>query len=146
MGFLSIGLPVTRPKVEEAATRFSKEVKKCVIIRCGSMGAYLVQRGGAGGKWIDAYWTPEDSIKVVDVTGAGNSFLGGLAAGLVKSGGDLEEAMFYASISASFTIEQTGLPIITRRAEETESEMWNNDYPHRRLADLRKRKGLDTLT
>lgn len=84
--------------------------------------------------------------------GAGNSFLGGLAAGLVLSNGDLYKgkhkcrgiiigiliwslAAFYASISASFIIEQEGLPRMS-----TDSTMWNGDKPYDRLEKLLKRR------
>lgn len=89
--------------------------KGCVIIRSGALGAYVVSRETKG-VWVDAFW--KDPSKVVDVTGeldvrpfpvvrasaaqmrssdncgagnlgAGNSFLGGLGAGLALSGGDV---------------------------------------------------------
>ena len=93
--------------------------KGWVLIRSGSLGVYvktLAQRG----IWIEAFWTEHDKEKIVDVTGrsfvepahekrvlhsggggltlldllvlgAGNSFLGGLAAGLVHSDDDMYE-------------------------------------------------------
>lgn len=91
MGFLSIPLPVTKSKVEEAAARFIDDVKQCVIIRSGAMGAYALWKSSERGIWVPAYWTTADGEKVVDVTGAGNSFLGGLAAGLVLSSGAVDE-------------------------------------------------------
>jgi len=69
----------------------------------------------------------------VDVTGAGNSFLGGLAAGLKLTGGNVVEATLYASVSSSFVIEQGGLPTVTNGGT------WNGDQPRRRLAELRNR-------
>ena len=60
-----------------------------VVIRSGAMGAF-VRSGARTGQWIDAYWSEESTPdKIVDVTGAGNSFLGGLAAGLMLEGGDV---------------------------------------------------------
>ncbi|KAG8990096.1 hypothetical protein FRB90_001916 [Tulasnella sp. 427] len=145
---LEIPLPVTKDKVEEAATAFVKAgVKSCVIIRSAGLGAYALEtRPGARGFWVPAFWTTTDAERIVDVTGAGNSFLGGLAAGLAKSGGDLKEGvvltspfrMLYASVSASFTIEQCGLPTVTRTSSSAK-ELWNGDDPYRRLADLRNR-------
>ena len=44
-------------------------------------------------------------------------------------------ATLHASISASFVIEQEGLPVIS---EESAGE-WNGDNPFRRLDVLRKR-------
>ena len=47
-------------------------------------------------------------------------------------------AALYASVSASFVIEQEGLPL----AESDEgSWKWNGDSPQRRLLDLRNRTG-----
>ena len=43
--------------------------------------------------------------------------------------------MFYASISASFAVEQFGLPKITGRTAEGD-EMWNEDVAKRRLKVL----------
>ncbi|CAE7168703.1 unnamed protein product [Rhizoctonia solani] len=64
-----------------------------VIIRCGAMGAYAATllAGIVRGWWIPAYWTSEDKGAVVDVTGAGNAFLGGLSAGLRLSNGNVYE-------------------------------------------------------
>lgn len=77
-----------------------------VIVRCGALGSCIArQRYGAGCtsqeevelRWIGAYWTaevtPEFQSHVVDVTGGGNAFLGGLAAGMKLTGGDLLEGM-----------------------------------------------------
>jgi len=83
-----------------------KEGSGWVVIRCGGLGAYVKSRATKG-RWIEAFWTEEDVDKVIDVTGtflrlvenlrpyhgegAGNSFLGGFAAGLRLSGGDVYE-------------------------------------------------------
>lgn len=138
---LEIPLPVTTTKVEEAATAFIKAgVKMCVIIRCAGLGAYALETGASDrGFWTPAFWAEKDIAKIVDVTGAGNSFLGGLSAGLAKSGGDVKEAVLYASVSASFTIEQSGLPTVIQNSSPPGKELWNGDDPYRRLEDLRSR-------
>lgn len=41
-------------------------------------------------------------------------------------------ATLYASVSASFVIEQEGLPILSTEG------FWNNDSPHRRLELMRR--------
>lgn len=65
-----------------------------------------------------AVWLPSfhgmGSAKVVDPTGAGNTFLGGYIAGLGVTGGSLREAMCYGSVTASFALEQVGLPVVER--------------------------------
>lgn len=79
-----------------------------MIIRSGELGAYVKTRLDKDkGVWVDAYWDESHSDKVVDVTGehtdqtklysvliirvlgAGNAFLGGLAAGLELTDGDI---------------------------------------------------------
>lgn len=88
-----------------------KENSGSVIIRSGALGAY-VMTSDKKGRWIDAFWSSAeniDSLTVVDVTGdslgkyvhgrdhidkklgAGNSFLGGLAAGLSITNGNVYE-------------------------------------------------------
>ncbi|KAG1892696.1 Ribokinase-like protein [Suillus subluteus] len=118
LSLLSLPLVVTKSAVENAASEFLK------------MGE---------GQWIDAFWSSTENIdKVVDVTGAGNSFLGGLAAGLSIANGNVYEASLYASVSASFTVQQFSLPHLTVGSNGVEE--WNQDSPHRRLEVLRQRQ------
>ncbi|TFK76126.1 Ribokinase-like protein [Pluteus cervinus] len=140
LSLLSLPQPPSKQSIEQAAQRFldlgvGVNGKGAVIVRSGAMGSF-VKTHDAGGLWIDAFWTGTES-KVVDVTGAGNSFLGGLAAGLKLTGGDVYEATLYASVSASFTIEQQSLPLLNN-AQISE---WNGDSPERRLGDLKRRVG-----
>lgn len=91
---------LTRALIETAAHRFldlgvgaqnRARGSGYVIIRAAGLGAYVVaRRHGAAhaGRWVEAYWREEDG-RVIDVTGAGNSFLGGLAAGLSLADGDV---------------------------------------------------------
>lgn len=74
MGFLSIPLPVTQAKIEEAAAKFldhgiGDSGNGSVIIRSGGLGAYVVSRTTRG-RWVEAFWGPNDLHHVVDVTGA----------------------------------------------------------------------------
>jgi sugar/nucleoside kinase (ribokinase family) len=78
-----------------------------VIVRCGAMGCCIVRKRylvsgddddnseEAKPQWIEAYWTasasPDFRNHIVDVTGGGNAFLGGLAAGMKLTNGDLRE-------------------------------------------------------
>ncbi|KAL7282156.1 hypothetical protein ACG7TL_003625 [Trametes sanguinea] len=146
LSLLSMPLPPTRELVEEACRRFldmgvGPNGTGAVVIRSGAMGACIAQREQPF-SWVDAYWSgPGSSSKVVDVTGAGNSFLGGLGAGLALTNGDIWEATLYASVSASFIIEQEGLPRLTHAVDETgrQVELWNGDSPQRRLKELQDR-------
>ncbi|EIN10681.1 Ribokinase-like protein [Punctularia strigosozonata HHB-11173 SS5] len=114
----------------------------CVIIRAAEQGCYVKTRNQEG-VWIDAYWTGQHADKVVDVTGAGNSFLGGLAAGFSLTD-DIYEAALYATVSASFVVEQEGLPRLTTEGTYDEGllpESWNGDSPMARLSLLKSRMG-----
>ena len=87
--------------------------------------------------------------------GAGNSFLGGLSAGLLLTKGDVFEgkgfnvtrklltentvcfqATLHATVSASLVIEQLGLPKLKKTAG---GEFWNEDSPVSRLFKLMDR-------
>ncbi|KII95784.1 hypothetical protein PLICRDRAFT_693926 [Plicaturopsis crispa FD-325 SS-3] len=145
LSLLSIPLPPTKPKIDEAAARFlelgiGETGGGSVILRSGGLGAYVATRK-LGGRWVDAFWTAANggTDKIVDVTGAGNSFLGGLSAGLLLAGGDIYEATFYATVSASFIIEQEGLPKLTKFGDAPATEEWNGDSARRRLEELQTR-------
>lgn len=121
-------------RIEDLAQRFLDEgVPKDVVIRSGKLGAYVLQRGQRG-KWVKPFY--QSTEKVVDVTGCGNAFIGGMIAGLHQTGGDLVKACLYGSVSASYTLEQYGLP---RMGEDG---VWNNtDRPWDRLQGLSARPG-----
>ncbi|CAE6539385.1 unnamed protein product [Rhizoctonia solani] len=131
--------------IEHAAARFlsfgvGKHSSGYVIIRCGPMGAYAatLDAGIAKGWWTPAYWTSQDEGAVVDVTGAGNAFLGGLSAGLHLSNGNVREAVLYATISAGYTIQQLGLPQVEYEGADR-TELWNGDRPKERLGLFKRR-------
>ncbi|KAI0316716.1 Ribokinase-like protein [Amylostereum chailletii] len=148
LSLLSLPLPATRPAIESACATFlalgvGPAGSGSVIIRSGAMGAYVASRARAG-VWVDAFWGDKDAARVVDVTGAGNAFLGGLVAGLVETEGDVSQAVLYGTVSASYTIEQKGLPRLTRAApaaDDAADEEWNGDSPRARLEALRARVG-----
>ncbi|GJN90820.1 hypothetical protein Rhopal_003834-T1 [Rhodotorula paludigena] len=107
-----------RGGIEAIAKRFlDAGAKDVVLIRSGPLGAYAVRRGEERGVWVPAYHSYEDGRatgKVVDVTGAGNSFL------------------------ASFVIEQFGLPKM--QLGEDGTERWNGVDPATRLAEMQARQ------
>lgn len=135
--------------IEDAAATFlsfgiGKNSSGYVVIRCGALGAYgaSLSHGQVKGWWVPAYWTVNDVGAVVDVTGAGNSFLGGLSAGLLLADGNVQEAAIYATVSAGYVVQQTGLPIIEYRRDDGTGEtveFWNGDLPRDRLARLQHR-------
>ncbi|KAF9018062.1 Ribokinase-like protein [Hymenopellis radicata] len=113
---------------------------RTVVVRAGARGCYVSTATRKA--WIPAYFTlpdvPSDQVK--GTTGAGNSFLGGLAAGLVKqltllqrpqSDLDIIQAAQHGSVSASFVVQQTGLPRLTHN--EKGEEVWNGETPRSRI-------------
>ncbi|TFK93922.1 Ribokinase-like protein [Polyporus arcularius HHB13444] len=146
LSLLSMPTNPTKQSIEAACSAFldmgvGPTGGGAVVIRSGAMGACIGLRGSPC-TWVEAFWNGEDNAdKVVDVTGAGNSFLGGLGAGLVLNKGDVREATAYATVSASFTIEQEGLPHLSQVLDENGQalEVWNGESPHRRLQVLHDR-------
>lgn len=128
-----------------------------LIIRAGKEGSYAFSRSQK--IWLPAYHQPNVSgtTAVVDPTGAGNSFLGALAQGLVSSGRepfniiestlshsgiwqealstwgqrrDLLSALICATVAAGFVVEQIGVPYISAGANG--KELWNqNEFTER---------------
>ncbi|SGY93697.1 BQ5605_C037g11604 [Microbotryum silenes-dioicae] len=129
--------------IEELAHRFLElGSKSYVVIRSGAWGAYAIQRDHPEQAfWMGPYHGYEKVVgvergKVKDVTGAGNSFMGGLMSGLAQ-GKSLRESVRMGIISASFTIEQFGLPSMT--LDEGGNELWNGALPADRLKEMRLR-------
>lgn len=89
-------------------------------------------------RWIPAYH--QDGNKVIDPTGGGNTFLGGLAVALAR-GKCVEEACAWGSVAAGFAIEQVGVPLLGRDGEGRET--WNDVRVHDRLREFKGRVGLD---
>ncbi|EPS25428.1 hypothetical protein PDE_00361 [Penicillium oxalicum 114-2] len=123
----------------------------CLIIRSGRDGSYAFSR--AQKLWLPAYHQPEFSsaTAVVDPTGAGNSFLGGLAQGMVSAGREpfnvidrvlsaapawqetleawgtrrnMPMALICATVAAGFVVEQIGVPRISV-VDPGRKELWN---------------------
>ncbi|CAM0141549.1 unnamed protein product [Umbelopsis sp. WA50703] len=105
----------------------------CIVIRAGKRGALVGRRDTS--RWlVPAYWQSQLHSRVRDVTGAGNAFCGGFCVGYLLNK-DIIDAALYGSVSASFTVEQVGVPKL-----HTTEERWNDDpSPEDRLADLRRR-------
>ena len=90
---------------------------RTLIVKRGEHGATLATKDFQFS--IPAYPTE----KVVDPTGAGDSFAGGIVGYLARSGGDaasLRKALVYGAVMGSFTVEEFG----TRRLQKvTEDEI-----------------------
>jgi sugar/nucleoside kinase (ribokinase family) len=86
------------------------------------------------------WWLPpvHSGEKVVDPTGGGNGFLGGLAVALARGKG-VEEAAAWGSVAASFAIEQVGMPELG--VDKEGRETWNGVRVEERLQEFMRRSG-----
>ncbi|KAL4895937.1 Ribokinase-like protein [Aspergillus ambiguus] len=121
-----------------------------LVIRAGKDGSYAYSRTQR--IWLPAYHQPDTAgaAAVVDPTGAGNSFLGALAQGMVTMGripaivvesilgeskffqealkasvelDGILQALIFATVAASFVVEQIGVPQMTTSTDG--KERWN---------------------
>lgn len=96
-------------KVREMGPRF-------VIVKKGEHGSYLLTKDGPF--LLPGYPTPT----VIDPTGAGDSFAGGMMGYLAADGsgapGSLRRAIAYGSVVASLTVEDFGLERLKRATRE----------------------------
>ncbi|BGP39964.1 hypothetical protein JCM10450v2_003944 [Rhodotorula kratochvilovae] len=123
--------------VEELAASFRAEGALDVVIRAGERGAYVLPADAKGSKgpWVPPYHTSADGVK--DTVGAGNSFLGGLMAGLAQ-GDNLVRAARRGAVSAGVVVESVGLP--TLKVREEGEELWNGKTADARLAEMDRRE------
>ncbi|KAK4157245.1 Ribokinase-like protein [Chaetomidium leptoderma] len=91
-------------------------------------------------RWVPAYYGEgyegDAGKKVVDPTGGGNTFLGGMAVALAR-GESIEEACAWGHVAASFAIEQVGFPVLS--VDEEGRETWNGQRVEERLREFRER-------
>jgi sugar/nucleoside kinase (ribokinase family) len=103
-----------------ALKKLHKMGPRHVIIKKGSHGSIL---SGPGGHFICPAYPLQ---KVVDPTGAGDSFVGGLIGYLAKAKGGVEKnlrkAMVYGSVTASFCCEGFGLKKTTTASRKAIEE------------------------
>ncbi len=93
-----------------------------VAIRMGANGSLVKTQAG------EQWQLPAVPTRIVDVTGAGNSYCGGFLTGL-GDGLSPFEASLRATVSASFALEQLGLPNWTTppTAEAEQRLIWARD-------------------
>lgn len=79
--------------VEKAAHAFAdlarnqcSTLETAIIVRAGALGSYTLAPDWTG--WVPAYWSHDKQDQVIDVTGGGNAWMGGLCAGLLLTDGD----------------------------------------------------------
>ncbi|ESK90058.1 pfkb family carbohydrate kinase superfamily [Moniliophthora roreri MCA 2997] len=124
-----------RRRVERLTRVYHDYGAKSIVVRAGAQGSYVSNMDPAFGKvgcsWLPAYWTSDEALQVKNTTGAGNSFLGGLCAGMNREENDVVRAAAYGSVSASFAIQQAEVPIFGH--SEDGAETWNGEHPRDRL-------------
>ena len=114
-----------RALIEDYANRFlhaslegSQDGAK-VVIRAGEHGCLALSKSDKG-RWFAPFYE-STSPRIVDPTGAGNSFLGALSMTLQRTS-SLSEAVIHGSVAASFVLEQIGLPVL---GSHQGAETWN---------------------
>ncbi|KAJ0114886.1 uncharacterized protein J7T55_004628 [Diaporthe amygdali] len=97
-----------------------------IIVRAGGDGC-LVSSNSIHGrhKWLPAFY--DNQFTIVDATGAGNTFLGALAFAMSACGKDVVQASALASVAASFSLQQIGLPSLSSSRDSESQEQWNGD-------------------
>lgn len=122
---------------ELVASGIGRQGEGVIVVRSGKIGCYIARSGGDKRScWLPAYHT--DQSKVIDPTGGGNGFLGGLAVGLVRTNFDIVEAARWGSVAASLCIEQVGMPQLADFPSGGK-ELWNGVSVEDRLRDLKQR-------
>ncbi|CAO3609571.1 unnamed protein product [Mucor fragilis] len=121
--------------VEHCGKLFLQRVEKenlVLVVRCSKYGAMtLTTDNKEAAQWTPAFWDwKTDGEHVVDVTGAGNSFCGGYCYGYVHTNGDVNESALYGAVSASYTVEQVGVPVLN------DDESWNSGSPPTQRLDI----------
>jgi sugar/nucleoside kinase (ribokinase family) len=105
---------------DELARRLADAGACIVALRMGQQGSLVFVKATHA-----LYHVPAVPTTVVDTTGAGNAYCGGFLAGYVAQG-DVLTAARYATVTASFLVEQAGLPPITKglRTEANRRLAW----------------------
>lgn len=128
-------IDIFSPNLREAAALCEKDQVEDILEKLKAWGARVVAlRMGIQGSLVWRQGEPPVRVPivpadVVDITGAGNAYCGGFLVGYVETN-DITTAAMYGAVSASFAIEQFGIPEIT--AETTQEAL-------RRLAVLERR-------
>lgn len=129
-----------------------------VVVRLGERGCYVAQLSRH--IFLPAYHGSQNDCdkaehkpwieKVLDPTGGGNAFLGGLCIGLLNEPHplgltDFEVGALYGSVAASFAIEQIGMPTLSYH-ESDGRELWNGESVRDRLNTYVKRLEVPNLS
>jgi len=104
------------PEDVEDITMLARELiaheNQVIILTCGAAGALAITRNG-----LD--FTPARLTKVRDTTGSGDCFCGALCARLA-TGAELDQAIYFASVAASLSVEKNGAAASMPSLEDVE--------------------------
>ncbi|KAI1409695.1 Ribokinase-like protein [Hypoxylon sp. FL1857] len=144
LGYLVDGKLSKEPRfsksaIELAAKKFlgsgvGIENQGLVVVRCGEHGVLTISALGA--EWLPPYYDQPCS-KVVDPTGAGNAFLGGFTASLLRTNNP-REASICGTVASSYALEQFGPPTLTPSSRFSE-ELWNESNVLARAEEFKRR-------
>ena len=111
---------VVTPDWPTASSQAKDDDPKRVLHHWSRLGAEMIAvRHGARGSYVwwrdtdEAWHIPAVPTEVVDPTGAGNAYGGGLCVGWTATG-DARQAGCYGAISAAMLVRQVGLPPMSR--------------------------------
>ncbi|KAK9451018.1 Ribokinase-like protein [Limtongia smithiae] len=141
--FFGLEEPTEKAGVEALAQKFFAHMRDdaAVVIRAGADGCVILSKA-TGMKWLEAYHAPWPE-RVIDPTGAGNSFVGGMCIGYTLHGRDIVEAALYGNLAAGLAIEQVGVAKPTYPdGSSTVEELWNGTSVFGRMAEYKRRLGL----
>lgn len=120
---LPSALRVAGTKEPSSAARFWHALgPSYVAVRAGSQGSFL-----AGNGIEDTLHVPVMPVDLLDPTGAGNAYAGGLVASLL-AGADLAKAACNATAAASVTLEELGMPNFSLGLAERVQSMAQTHY------------------
>ena len=121
-------LPTTTDaEIETAAQKLLSMGCQCCITTLGENGAFVIVNDGSPGIFLRT-----SSVKAVDSTGAGDSFIGTLASNLTR-GSSLLQAVKNALHCASISVTRAGAQKSYARLEEIDEQYrplsWSNTSP-----------------
>ena len=93
-------------ELESAAEQLAQWGPATVIVKCGAEGILIHEKTAGTSTWLRPWHDPGDK-RIVDVTGAGDSFCGGFLVGLAHSG-DCFYAARLGLVTSSIVIEGYG--------------------------------------
>ncbi|MEP0315506.1 MAG: ribokinase [Hyphomonas sp.] len=109
-------LPEDVEDITTLARALISHKEQVIVLTCGAAGALAIT-------WNGLDFTPARLTKVRDTTGSGDCFCGALCARLAE-GDALDQAIRFASIAASLSVERDGAASAMPAREDTELAMF----------------------